>query len=241
MRASRQPWQRAQRREHVARSPAQRDGRRFEIVAVPRRDASTERSRSLRQATIAGAASPHAPAGRQRERREHVPGRHRDARIDQHRGERRQRERRRQHLADAAHHARPRIEADRHVGADRRAPPCSRRGSSSVSRLARASRRSAAAASDEPPPRPAATGRRLSSVKRPSLRPGDFGRERARRLEHEIVVDRPGRGRGRAATVERQRRARRQASAGRRRRRTPPGCRARDSRRRGGRARAASD
>ena len=53
----------------------------------------------------------------------------------------------------------------------RRATLCSR-GSSSASRLARASRRSAAPASDEPPPSPAATGRRLSSVKRPSFRSG---------------------------------------------------------------------
>ena len=41
------------------------------------------------------------------------------ARIDQHRRKLRQFDRRREPLADAAHDARPRIETDRHIGADR--------------------------------------------------------------------------------------------------------------------------
>ena len=114
----------------------------------------------------------------------------------------------------------------------------SKRGSSSGRRLARASSRSAAAASDEPPPRPAATGRRLSSVKRPSLRSGICAASARAALSTRLSSSAPACLGGGAAHVERQRAARAQASAGRRRRRTPPGFRARDSRRRAGRARA---
>jgi hypothetical protein len=53
------------------------------------------------------------------QRCKHVLGRNRHARIDQHRGQCRQRERHRENLADAAHHARARIETDRHIRASR--------------------------------------------------------------------------------------------------------------------------
>ena len=239
MRASRQPGACATPRA-PARSPAaslMAAGSRS--LRLPRR--GTRRRPSPSRGSAARSRGTLAlAAGLEAEHREHILGRHRDARIDQHRRELRHRQRLGQHFADAAH---PRAGADRGRPARRRrsgARPLAAARSSSASRLARASRRSAAAASDEPPPSPAATGSRLSSVKRPSFRPGDFGRERARGLEHQIVVDRrrPARRVG-PRTVERERRARRQASAGRRRRRTPPGFRARDSRRRGGRARAA--
>ena len=144
--------------------------------------------------------------------REHVLGRHRHAGIDQHRRQRRQIERVGQDLADAAHHARPRIETDRHVGAGRACRLPSAAGSSSAMPLARASSRSAAAASAEPPPSPAATGSRFDSAKRPSLSPPIRSASVARGLEHEIVGD-VARGRcGRSAHGERQARDRARTS-----------------------------
>ena len=153
-----------------------------------------------------------APARRTRaarleaQHREHVLGRHRDARIDQHRRQ-----------ASAASSGAdsispmPRISrgrGSRQTGTS--APIRARRLDAAADRRARGGWRapaaaSAAAASDEPPPRPAATGRRLSSVKRPSFRPGTSRGERARGLEHEIVVERAGLPRRSAPrTVERQ-------------------------------------
>ena len=73
----------------------------------------------------------------------------------------------------------------------RRAAIC-RRLSPGLIRLARASRRSAAPASDDPPPNPAATGRRFSSIKRPSFKSGNFSRQCLPGLEHEIVIQRTG-------------------------------------------------
>ncbi len=153
-------------------------------------------------------------------------------------GKPRQIERRGQHFADAAHHARPRIEADRHVGAGRarrrhqpriverepvgaRQQPQRRRG---IGRAA------------------AEAGRHRQALvehEAAELQARDALGERARRLEHQIVGERAGRRRRRPAHRERQRAARREASARRRPRRTPPGFRGRDSRRRAGRGRAA--
>ena len=109
--------------------------------------------------------------------------------------------------------------------------------------VGRASSRKAAAASAEPPPSPAATGKRFDQAEAArACKPSTRAAQRAGGLEHEIV----GGGRRLPAavgpsTLERERAPGRQASARRRRRRRRPGFRCRDSRRRGGRARAASD
>ena len=78
---------------------------------------STRPSRSRGKRPRSCGARPPAP-GLEAEHREHVPGRDRDARIDQHRRELRHRQRRGQHFADAAHPPRARLDADRHVGAE---------------------------------------------------------------------------------------------------------------------------
>ena len=114
---------------------------------------------------------------------------------------RRQRERRRQNFADAAHDAR---RADRGRPARRRRSPArraARRGSSGASRW----RAPAAAA---PPPhrpsrrrgRPRPASRLVERESAPSLRPVDLRRAaRARALQHQIVGDRPACGGERTA------------------------------------------
>ena len=174
MRASRQPGvaQSARARRAITGCSAIAGG--FEIVAL-RRD---EADRSASRVASAGdrAAAVGRAAARIAERREHIlvgtatPG------LTSTAGSVGNRERRGQHLADAAHHAR---RADRGRPARRRRSPraaSSRRGSSSARPLARASSRSAAAASDEPPPSPAATGRRFVEREAAEL----AGRRRAR-------------------------------------------------------------
>ena len=174
-------------------------------------------------------------------RREHVPGRDRHAGIDQHGGHLRQDRadrtgsRRCRASRAAADRGRParrrRSRGRRHQAADRRAQ-CRWRAPAAAS---------AAAASAEPPPSPAATGSCFDSAKRPSLQPLDPLGKRAGGLEHEIVGGLAGGRRGRAVDG-------RASSA-------PPGANvnaspmpanttrlsSHDSRRRDGRARAASD
>ena len=118
---------------------------------------------------------------------EYVLGRERDARIDEHHRELRDANGAGQNFADAAHR---RADADRGTPAHRRrfcARPCECAGHRDFRRLARASRRSAAAASAEPPPSPAATGRFLTSVNWPSVRPSTSAAQQTRGLEHQIV------------------------------------------------------
>ena len=136
--------------------------------------------------------------------------------------------------------ARAGIEAHRHVGAgDPRRPP------GAVDRRARCGWRAPAAAT--PPrhrtsrrrgrPRPAAASTaRNGRACRPSTRSASARAALSTRLSSSRAG---GRG-GRAAHASAQARAPARRSARRRRRRTPPGFRARDSRRRAGRARAAS-
>ena len=139
-----------------------------------------------------------------RKRLEHVAGRHRDAGIDQHRGQFGQSERVGQDFADAAHHARLRIETDRHVGAGdarrfahalvverkivqpRQQPQRGRRV-----------RRSAAKSGRD--------GQELLEPEPAEPQSVDTFGERTRRLEHEIVAVRARRVRGRAGHVERKR------------------------------------
>ena len=117
-------------------------------------------------------------------------GRERNAGIDEHRLKRRQRERRGQLLADAAHQARSRIEADRHVGSGRAG------GLVEPQIVAREAIRTR-----EQPQRRAGIGRTaaqsgrdrqpLIEVKSAQADVGNTRGERARRLQHEIVGARP--------------------------------------------------
>ena len=125
-------------------------------------------------------------------------------------GEFRQRERIGQDLADAAHHARTRIDADRHVGAGRargrEQPRVVERDAVLAREQAQCRRRVGRAAAE-----PGRDRQALSSVKRPSRKPSTRCGERARRLEHEIVVGGAGRRGGRAGDLECERLARREA------------------------------
>ena len=160
-------------------------------------------------------------------------GRQRHARIDQHRRQRRQRKRRRQIFADAAHDARARIEADRHVGAGRARRRIEIR---IVARRCRWPRREGAAPPPHRPsrrrarPRPAAVCR---GRKRPSARPGR--RAASARAALSTRLSSPSPAAAALGPLHRQRQiaATAKSSSGRRNRRTPPGFQARDSRRRG--------
>ena len=199
MRASRQSRRGLQRLEHVRDDDLNPDRGNFQIVA-PRRQDRHQRGRVRVDREEIVRLRRRRERGR-RKRLEHVLGRHRDAGIDQHRGQFRQSERVGQDLADAAHHARLRIEADRHVGAGRRAPL-----------RARARRR----AKDRSPRQQPQRGRRVGRAAAKSRRDRqllfeleaaepqsvDALGKRARRLEHEIVAARARRVRGRAAHVE---------------------------------------
>ena len=135
----------------------------------------------------------------------------RDAGIDQDGRKTRQAEFRAEFVTDAAHHARPGIEADRHVSAGKHAPP--RESAGSVEREAVETR-------EQPQRRrsirrPAADARRdrqaLDEVKGAELQPlHPFGEE-PRGLEHEIVVVVAGERRSRPVDSKRQRRAGRQS------------------------------
>ena len=231
----------AQRREHVGDDGLKPIAAGFEIVAAARQDRHSdaasacdraERNRPPARRAVSGG-EPRAP-------RTHL-GRTATPGLTSTAGKPRQRERRGEDFADAAHHA---AGADRGRPARRRrsrAPRRSRRGSSSARPLTRASSRSAAAASDEPPPSPAATGRCLSSGSGRAAGRDPLG-QRARRLEHEIVLDRPRLPpRSGPRTVKRQAPARREGQAVADIARTPRDFRSRGSRRRGGPAHAGSD
>ena len=180
---------RPQRREHVRDHRLQRDRWRFEIVAL-RRKASTparrasriDRDDHVRQRSGCRRRS-------SRKRREHVLGRHARRRgLTSTAGKSRQLERRRQHLADAAHHPRARIEADRHVGAGR-----ARRRHQRADRRARGGSPAPAAAAPPPhrPSRRRARPRPAAACQREAAEPQTLDplRKRARRLEHQIVGD----------------------------------------------------
>ena len=154
-----------QRREHVGDDGLNPDRGNFQIVA-PRGKDRHQRGGvrvDLEEIIRRSGRREH----RRRERGEYILGRHRDAGIDQHRGQFRQRERRGQ-ISPM-----PRIMrafSSRHTGTS---APVTRaasrtRASSRERSFSRASSRNAAAASDEPPPRPAATGNSFSRLKRPS-------------------------------------------------------------------------
>ena len=146
----------------------------------------------------------HAARGMQG--REHVPGGKRDARIDQHRRELRYLQRLRQHLADAAHQPRARIEADRHVGAGaprRLEQPRIVRLQPVGAREQPQRRGGVRRAAADPRRDRQALGQRETAEREARHLLG----QRARGLEHEIVVGRSrGRG-GRAAHRQRQRAA----------------------------------
>ena len=124
---------------------------------------------------------------------EHRPGRQRDARIDeQQRRSGRGRSRSTLETVAPALAARVRLtQAGRHVGA--RARPRSRQVGAlgKARRHQRTSRRSAAAASAEPPPIPAATGRRLSSVRAAPALDAEAIAQGPGRAQDEIVVAAP--------------------------------------------------
>ena len=159
-------------------------------------------------ASIVDEDRPSWPARRQRrrrERREHIPGRHRHARIDQHGRQFRQLERLGQDLADAAHHARARIEADRHVGAGRARgrdqPRVVERKTVLAREQAQRRGRIGRAAAE------AGRDRQAASSSREAAEPQAFDPlgECARGLEHEIVGRRARRLGGRSGDVERER------------------------------------
>ena len=110
---------RAQRRQHFGDRPARSAiaGASRSFGCAARNCRSCSRLVSLAEQPRASSATAGCrrgrPSGKDR------LGRQRDAGIDQHRRQRRQRERRGEHFADAAHQPRARIEADRHVGAGR--------------------------------------------------------------------------------------------------------------------------
>ena len=191
---------RLQRLEHVRDHDLDPDRGYFQIVAPRRQDRHQRRRVRVDLEEIVRLSRRR--QRRRRKRLEHVPGRHRDAGIDQHRGQFRQGERIGQDARRCRASCAP---SDRGRPARRRRSRCAAsrtRASSSERSFTRASSRSAAAASDEPPPSPAATGSSFSSRKRPSRNPVDAFGERARRLEHEIVAARARRFRGRAGDVE---------------------------------------
>ena len=141
----------------------------------------------------------------QTQRGEHAPGRHRDPRIDQHGRERWQVERRGEYLADPAHDARARVDADRHVGAGRaRRRIEARIAIEPVDAREQAQRRRCIGGAAAEP-----GGNRQPLVEREAAQAEavDLGRERAGGLEHEIVVDGTRRGRARPAHGEPERSA----------------------------------
>ena len=105
----------AQRQKHVGDDRRQRDCRAFKIVRLAQEKAH--------QLVALGHRGEHRQIGRHQRRRRRLPagkhrlGRKRDAGIDQHALERRQREGTEQDFADAAHQPCTRFETDRHVGA----------------------------------------------------------------------------------------------------------------------------
>ncbi len=113
-----QPGSARKRREHLGDDRRERDRRRFQIVGLrlqelqklpaDLRAAPAPRRRAKRPRPAAGSSRQTRPWSRSA-----TPG------LTSTAGERRQLERRREHLADAAHQPRARIEADRHVGAGR--------------------------------------------------------------------------------------------------------------------------
>ena len=147
-----------------------------------------------------------------RQPREHVLRRDRHARIDQHRGQLRERERRRENLADAAHHPCLRIEADRHIGTGQPRGFMQTRvveRDAVVFRQETQRRRSIGGAAAE------ASRDRQALVERKAagFQSRDALRQQPRRLEHEIVAGRAGGGRGRPARDEVKRPARRERHA----------------------------
>ena len=142
--------------------------------------------------------------------REHRLGRHGDAGIDQHGRQWRQSERSRQHFADAAHDARARIEAHRHVGAGRARGLVETR---IVAREGRLRAPTAATPRRRRPSRRRARPRPAASCPAETRRGRGLGtaRQGAGRLEHEIV--------GAVAGLRRARPAHRQRSS-------PPGDKA---------------
>ena len=170
----------------------------------------------------------------------YVFGRDGDARIDQHALERRQLERRGEHLADAAHQ---RACADRGRPAHRRrsrAPPrrarivaCETVGPREKPQRRRRIGRSAA--------EPGRDRQLFFEANAPKMRPAARSASARAALSTRLSAAAPACAALGPRTVKRKFAARRKAQGGRRRRRTPPGFRSRDSRRRGGRARAASD
>ena len=190
---------RLQRLEHVRDHDLNPDRGYFQIVA-PRRQDRHQRGRI----GVDGEEIVRLRRRRERRRRkrlEHVPGRHRDAGIDQHRGQLRQGDRVGQDLPDAAHHAGPGIEADRHVGAGHarrvahaliveRKIVCLRQ----QPQRGRSVRRTAAEARRD--------GQQLFEPEAAKPQSVDTFGKRARRLEHEIVAAGARRFRGRAAHIE---------------------------------------
>ena len=189
----------AQIGEHLRNHRRDRDRRRFEVVAarpasVSIRSVAFQRRRASKSAPLA--ALPRASSCARSAANTSLVGTA-TPRIDQHRRQLRQRERIGQDFADAAHHARARIEAHRHVGAGD-----ARRLASAADRRARCGWRGRAAAA--PPPRrtsrrrrPAATGSRLVSTKRPSLRPSTRSASARAALSTRLSSIDAGRRRGR--------------------------------------------
>ncbi len=144
------------------------------------------------------------------------------------------------HFADAAHQPCARSQTDRHVGAGGarglvKARIVGREIVGLRQKPKRGSRVGRAAAN------PGRDRQVLLQMEGAEHDAGDARGKRARRLEHEIVGVRPRLRRLRPGRPQAPARRPAPKSAGRRSRRTRPGFRSRDSRRRGGRAPAASD
>ena len=101
--------------EHLSDRRRNLDGGRLEIVGAPlqvRQECGSTTRNAARLRRRLGLAA------RTMKVREYILGRYRDARIDQHGREAWDAQRLRQDFADAAHHSRAGIDADRHVGAN---------------------------------------------------------------------------------------------------------------------------